>query len=294
MAKLFEYTLPKLEPLLNELGEARAKKIVSKLCEHGKAMIEKYGIDGSKEHLEGLFTFLPDFGENLRRKGGVEEVIETYRQYEEEGIVNDLYLDHKLFGKIREKFTDEHDNYWLEFDYSANDQDLQLIRKAKNIYKLNLNGTNVSDLSLLSGLLGLQELHMRSTEVRDLGPLNGLTGLVVLDIQNNQIRDYSPLSGLVNLHDLFASMPENHDLSPLKALKELRVLAMDRSEISDLSALSDLTNLEIISLVGTNVSDLTPIMGLTNLRQLYLNETQVSEAQIKAIKKAIPGLKVYQ
>ena len=69
------------------------------------------------------------------------------------------------------------------------------------------------------------------------------------------------------------------------------VLCSDE-EVSDVSALAGLTKLEALYLSETPVSDVSPLAGLTNLVELDLRGNQVGSGQVKALHKALPGLKV--
>jgi hypothetical protein len=61
--------------------------------------------------------------------------------------------------------------------------------------------------------------------------------------------------------------------------------------VRDLSPLKGLTKLEKL-IIGAQVNDLRPLKGLTNLKLLYLQNTKVTGAQVAALKKALPKLKI--
>ena len=67
-------------------------------------------------------------------------------------------------------------------------------------------------------------------------------------------------------------------------------LKCDNKSVSDLSPLKELTHLKELDLSSTKVTDLSPLLGLKNLKILYLKNTIVPDAQVTALKKALPNL----
>ena len=157
---LFEYTLPKLEPLLMELGEERAEQVIQMLCDHGWVMIQKYGIEGAKEHLENLFKDLPDYEASLRENGGIERMVDAYRRLDFEGKA-EKYIRNVLHKKIDQLTVDESGMISVEMKNSIEDSDLQRLTRAKKLQLLGLTYTQVSDsgLRLLRDMIDLQHLY---------------------------------------------------------------------------------------------------------------------------------------
>jgi Leucine-rich repeat (LRR) protein len=279
MSTLFDITLPKLELVLLELGEARAEQIVGRLCEHGKAMVEQHGLDRARNHLEELFTDLPNYEAKVREVGGAEEIIEAYRKYEYESIANELYLKLKLGDKIESVNKNDDGMLELDMETSTNSDDLATIRKAKNIRKLGIMATNVIDIKNLDGMGGLQELYLGENHhlSRDLTPLINLIGLQLLYLSGTNVSDLSSLNGLAGLKILHLAGTPVSDLGPLSRLSSLRTLKLEGTQVSDLSPLSGLANLQELDLVGTKVSDLSPLIGLTSLQKIGLRGTRVSD-----------------
>ena len=58
---LFEYTLPKLEPILNELGPDFTDHLIKRLYNYGCKLIQEQGREAAGKMLEEYFTDLPKF-----------------------------------------------------------------------------------------------------------------------------------------------------------------------------------------------------------------------------------------
>ena len=310
MSLLFDYTLPKIEPILIELGEERAEQIVNHLCEHGQKMINEHGVDGSKEHLEGLFKDLPDYETELKDKDGIGEIIKLYRELGRDRA----YLRLKLGDKIEKLEVDDNGMISLEMKQETNDPDLVYLRKVKNLQELDLNKTQVSDVTSLSGLINLELLNLAETQVSDVSPLSGLINLQKLYLEYSKVSDVTPLSGLINLQVLYLWGTRVSNVTPLSGLKNLQVLNLEETKVGDVSPLSGLINLQKLNLHGTSVRDITPLSGLINLQaldlsgtqvsdvgplsglinlqELYLEKTQVRNAGIRRLEEAIPGVKI--
>ncbi|MCL1903827.1 MAG: hypothetical protein FWF94_05380 [Oscillospiraceae bacterium] len=84
------------------------------------------------------------------------------------------------------------------------------------------------------------------------------------------------------------------DITPLSKLKNLEYFALGDSLVGDLSPLSGLTNLNYIDLRGNDgIINLSPLKELKNLKTLYVSYTPVSLKQIKALRAALPELRIF-
>jgi hypothetical protein len=138
---------------------------------------------------------------------------------------------------------------------------------------------NDNGLAELKGLTKLRTLVIRDSLVtaEGLANLKGMTDLETLDLYNNNIAD----EGAENF----------------SKLTSLRVLRLNRNRITDktLEALKTLDKLEELNLRGTGVGNagLEKLAGLKKLKVVDLGyRTRVNEAGVKAIEKAVPGLRV--
>jgi hypothetical protein len=293
MSILFEYTLPKLEPVLVELGEERTEQIVSRLCEHGKAMIEEHGLDGSRRHLEELFLDLTNYGEEIRQEpykvpvlcedtgekvelevlSGIDFVIEAYRMVSFEGR-GQGYLILKLKGKISKMEVDEQGMISIQMKPETNNSDLIILERIKNLQRLDLKETQVSDLTPLKGLTSLRELNLGRTQVSDITSLSGLTSLQVLNLRRTQISDDS--------------------LAHLKELTGLQRLGLERTQISSagLEHICGLVKLQFLNLRGTNIrgSGLKHLAKMADLEDVDLSRTSISVDALEHL-KGLPKLR---
>lgn len=203
---LFDVTLPKIEHILREVGETQAEYIVSRLCEYGKAMIEEYGIDGSREHLGELFRDLSNQELKLREENGVDEIIELYKDIR--------YLRLSLRDKIHRLTIHGNGMISLEMSLSTNDSDLIYLQKVKNLLGLYLGGyidapSQITDagLAYLAKLVSLQFLRLENAPITDAGlvHLRNLVNLRELALQGTEVSDDGSehLRRLVNLERLY-------------------------------------------------------------------------------------------
>lgn len=175
----------------------------------------------------------------------------------------------------------------------------------------------VTELFPLQSLLQLKEVLVYGCPgVTNLAPLQGLAQLKNIGIDDcTGINDLSPLQALRELSELsFTGCTGVSELAPLKALGQLKTLGLSGcTGVTDLTSLRSLAQLQTLFLNGcksvldlaplqslthlktlllsfcTGVSDLTPLYTLLELTTLYLNGcTGVSEAQVDALRKALP------
>jgi hypothetical protein len=140
---------------------------------------------------------------------------------------------------------------------SITDSDLRDLYDVTSLTHLNLRGTRVTDQGLirLKGLHQLSHLNLRDTTVGDAGmaQLSQLDNLSELDLADTGVTD----SGLANL--------------------------------------SRLPRLAQLDLSGTRITDvgLVHLRGITGLTKLDLRYDRVTDAGVRALRQALPRLKVF-
>jgi len=255
IALLFDYTLPKIEHILIEIGEEKAEEIIGKLCEHGKEIISKHGIDRAKEHLESLFNDLPDYEVKIREENGVSEIIDAYRSLDFENNPAD-YLKLMLGEEIEALKIDSDGAISLHLSISPQDSDLICLKKIHNLQQLDLSWTQITDAGLqhLANLSNLQQLYLGETQITDAG-----------------LRHFANLSNLKNL-SLWGTKITNDGLRHLANLSNLQQLYLGETQITD--------------------AGLQYLANLSNLQHLDLNYTKITDAGVEELKKAIPGVRI--
>jgi Leucine-rich repeat (LRR) protein len=158
-----------------------------------------------------------------------------------------------------------------------------IIRKNKQLIKVDLSGTSISDISVLSELAEIELLNIQNTHVKELYALQKNKKLRILmrntpvAIRAERIRSEKLLAADVK--------KSNSQEAFIKAQHRLAVAgsSLTRVDLSDLSALEMLPSAEHIDprlthicLRGTNISDLSSLIGLSNLVSLDLSDAPVS------------------
>ena len=165
---LFEYTLPKLEPLLIEMGEEGAERIIGRLCQFGQEVVKKYGAEAG-EHL-GLYKDMFNCRDKVGQADGLEAIINAYCKMELEGNAVD-YFNLMLGPKLRKLDTDGQGMLSVDLDFSAKEEDMAVFVKAAitNIKELCLSDTSMSDAAL-AGLTRFPNLQILFLSI---GQING-------------------------------------------------------------------------------------------------------------------------
>jgi len=168
------------------------------------------------------------------------------------------------------------------------DHDIVSLRYMTNLTDLDLESNQISDVSVLSGLTNLTTLNLEHNQISDISPLAGLRNLTWLSLWDNEISDVSALSGLTDLAHLSLWDNQISDVRPLSGLTLLTYLDLDRNQISDVSPLAGLTKLRLLYMKYNQISDVSALSVLTNLSKMELEDNQLEQAQIDAIKAALP------
>ncbi len=82
-------------------------------------------------------------------------------------------------------------------------------------------------------------------------------------------------------------------LPPLTELNNLETLVLFETPVSDLSPLAELKKLKSLDLTETQASDLSPLRELNNLKRFVYSGSQVSDAQMHAIREALPDCNIH-
>jgi internalin A len=184
------------------------------------------------------------------------------------------------------------------------DAGLSELRSLGNLSTLNLMSTQITDggLAELAELEHLTTLDISDTLVTDAGlhKLRDFTSLQSLAIGASRISDLGlkEIAKLGNLRvlRLWHDKITDAGLRELHGLTRLTELDVSDSQITDagLQHLSGLSNLEILSLWNTDVTDagLKDLSKLKSLKTLFLVGTKTTPAGVRALRAALPNLKV--
>lgn len=103
-------------------------------------------------------------------------------------------------------------------------EDLKVLKYAKNLVALDLGHNAITDISFLDMLPGLKVLILADNQISDLEPIRSQTQLEYLELFRNPIENVEPISGLPNLLDLNISYCNITDGTPLATLTSLERL----------------------------------------------------------------------
>ena len=322
MALLFEYTLPKIEPLLVELGEEKAKIIIASLCKHGMEMIAEHGAEKASGHLEQLFKDLPEYPVFLENDYLRVGLMGSYRTlyFQNSGIILEQLLTEWAGGGNATILP----NRMIKLSLSG-DSDSRRLSGLKGLNKLEaLYVEAISGLDKLKDLPNLKKLGIRIlffTDAEEWGNLGSLTDLESLVIRNPGIPDrlladkLSSLTGLNKIREfginhwnsdvtslsiekisqLFPKLESlllgqsnvtDHELKYLEAMR-LKGLRLNRTRITD-AGLEKLKGmpLQILDLSETKVTNdgLAHLIGMP-LQNLDLSDTMITDEGLSHLKK---------
>jgi len=169
---------------------------------------------------------------------------------------------------------------------------ISVFKELPNLSYLNLGCNQIRDPSALKALTNLQGLGLNDNQISDISALEGLVKLEWLNLWNNQISDISVVREMKNLESLMLENNAIRDIDALSHLTNLKRLDLSYNQISDIGPLSGLTNLESLYLHANKINDINPLRGLTNLQILNLWNNPINEAQIEALKQALPNTEI--
>lgn len=250
---LFELIIPKLEPVLVEVGEQRADQMVARLCEYGKLMVEAHGMEKAKEHLYELFNHLPKYENLLKEDNGLETILAVYQGFDSDPI----------FSRLA----------------PVNLKSIMLGAGAKEA--AHILGAIPKYSELLSATVGPERAMQIIKEV--LGDLPVLIGNYALaDIVEAYHCYYD--GDTKSYLDIMAPKISNHKTDKDGIYYEIH-LDRNAGDI-DLFVLSKISTLESLEARETQVTDagLAYIKELTRLNELYLGETGITDEGVKQLK----------
>ncbi len=145
-------------------------------------------------------------------------------------------------------------------------------------------------LELLRPLDCLAKVSVQNSRIYKPAALANLPALMDLRLDHSTLTDLSPLAALQHLRRLSVWNSRVHDLGPLAELPNLRWLHIGHGPVRDLSPLSTCRNLVELDLRFTRISDLSPLRDLRSLRRIFVENSAVDDAQIGALREALPEL----
>jgi Leucine-rich repeat (LRR) protein len=143
----------------------------------------------------------------------------------------------------------------------------------------------------LSRFSNLETLVLNKTSIQDFTPVSKLTGLTSLVISGTPLKDINFVKSLTNLKSLSLVYTDISDISPVAHLLNLEELMLHNTKVVNISPVRSLIYLKTLSL-GPKVKNILPLKNLKNLTELVLVGTKISKSQIRALKKALPDLKI--
>jgi len=254
---LFDVVLPRLEPQLIEFGEEHSvNDLINYFCSFGQSIINKHGLDRSRQFLEGIFGVLPDF---FDRPLGLTTI---------KLIFDNIYLlcfDNTNNAAAKIIILGRLDvNVKVEPDYG-------LTIETVPGYMINL-----SYLKWIKQLKGLRLDQCRLHD-NDLARLSALTNLEKLNLMQN--------------HSI-----SNAGLAHLAGLTRLKELVLFRTGINNgcLVHLSKLANLEDLNLSQTGVTDdaLPFLAQMPQLKRVTLRSCSATETGLNKLRTRRPDLDI--
>ena len=170
--------------------------------------------------------------------------------------------------------------------------DFSALSAMSRLEDLDAGHNRLTNLGPLSRLSALRKLDLGNNQVSSLTALGRMPWLEHLDLANNKITNLAPLSGARNLQELRLGENQIDNLEPLAGLKALEVLSLERNEITDISALAGLGRLKRLYLSRNQIRDVSALSGLKNLYELELHGNPISQAEVDALRQALPNCRV--
>ena len=170
--------------------------------------------------------------------------------------------------------------------------DFSALSAMSRLEDLDAGHNRLTNLGPLSRLSALRKLDLGNNQVSSLTALGRMPWLEHLDLANNKITNLAPLSGARNLQELRLGENQIDNLEPLAGLKALEVLSLERNEITDISALAGLGRLKRLYLSRNHIRDVSALSGLKNLYELELHGNPISQAEVDALRQALPNCRV--
>ncbi len=183
------------------------------------------------------------------------------------------------------------------------DAGLEHLKERRSLMRLELRESRITDAGLkhLPGLTGLGMLFLDGTQVTDAGlhDIQRLSGLGFLGLSRTAVTDagVAKLQGLRQLQSLSLANTQVTvaGLRTLQALPQLAALELGGPQVTDesLACVAQMGSLGQLYLQDAPITDagLQRLHRKGNLRFLFLlGDTPTTDAGIRSLKKAIPGL----
>ncbi len=276
MAVLFEYTLPKLEPILMEMGEEKAEQIISELCKYGQRMTSRHGVEKAKKY-SGFFKDIANESSGLN----IEELKLMMVLWDPECGMDGY--------KALREFID-----WYTIDSNGKMTDVSFCHLTDSE-----DEERIADYLSLEGLRDLRILNL--VESATIGQIISyfdkveelyLGGCEKLCPAYLSKAFYSGQN--LRALELFGTVINNDDFDDLPNMPRLEILDIGQTQITDegLKSLQKYTNLKVLILEGNRITGkgLEHLKNLKDLKLLGLHGCEIDEEAIKNLKTAIPGL----
>ena len=182
-----------------------------------------------------------------------------------------------------------------ELDVSGNRQLASLagIESLRNLKELELTFTAIRDLAPLARLPALEKVRLYGFGFGAVPDLSGVKNLRDLNLGHNDLVDLGPLRKMTGLRRLVLMQNAKlENLAPLASLPQLAELDLQSTAVKSLAPLAKLPALSHLRLNGTAVKSLAPLASVKTLRTLDIAQDFGHEAEIEALKKALPQLQV--
>lgn len=125
---------------------------------------------------------------------------------------------------------------------------VNFLRKAHYLKKLNLDYGKIDNIDGLSYLINLSSLSLNHNHIKDISPLKFLDKLGFLSMTHNNIDDLTIISQLNTLESLDLGFNAISTIEPLSQLTNLQSLYLNHNQITDIRPLASLSNLRLLSL----------------------------------------------
>jgi serine/threonine protein kinase len=157
---------------------------------------------------------------------------------------------------------------------------LQDIKKLKNIRWITLGYQNISDLSPLENLASLETLDLcNNPMLDDFSPLSGLGSLTSLVIFDTGVSDLSVLRDCPRLTLVDIGGTQITSLAALDGLDALQTLVIRKAPLRTLEGIEEHPLLEEIFLSQTLVTDFSPLLSLPRLQRVEVSQNMRSDME---------------
>ena len=159
--------------------------------------------------------------------------------------------------------------WWLEFGH----------------YRLRTDATSFSTLLGTGNQYGYND--------KTFACLRYCTDLMMLDLGHNHIKSLENFRGLKKLRVLILADNKLTDISPIADLEDLEFVELFLNDITDATPLTGLKNLMDLNIFYNPLYDNHKVLGsMTWLKRLWIGGCRLSNADVKALREALPDTKI--